>query len=426
MSIIPAFVAAAACVVTSTVSVLNNSSDTESLIAELAQEIRDNYVFPELGQKTADFLLKRSGDGAYDGLNKQQLSSQVTQDLHEITKDLHFGLRVLPDGWAPRSESDGSELADPRRNTSPNGFMRVERLAGNIGYLELEGFMEIESARDNANAAMQLLAGSSALIIDLRQNGGGHPGTVQLLSSYLFDPNEPVHLNSLYFRPSDDTTEFWTHDNIQVENAMPDVPVYVLTSGRTFSAAEEFSYNLQCLDRATIIGETTGGGAHPVDGFIISDQFVANIPVGRAINPITKTNWEGVGVVPDITVAAPEALDAAVGQALQTLADMGDARALWGLVSHNAENNPLVLSKTELSEYAGRYTDRELMLENSELMYRRIGNPTWSRLIAAEEDIFVIDGFDGFQMHFERDSSGTIEQIVGHYEQGRVDYSVRE
>ncbi len=426
MSIIPAFVAAAAFVATSTVSVLNKSSDTESLIAELAQEIRDNYVFPELGQKTADFLLKRSDEGAYDGLDKQQLSMQVTQDLREMTHDLHFGFRALPEDWAPQSESDGSELADPRRNTSPNGFMRVERLNGNIGYLELEGFMEIESARDNANAAMQLLAGSSALIIDLRQNGGGHPGTVQLLSSYLFDPNEPVHLNSLYFRPSDETTEFWTHDNIQVENAMPDVPVYVLTSGRTFSAAEEFSYNLQCLDRATIIGETTGGGAHPVDGFIISDQFVANIPVGRAINPITKTNWEGVGVVPDITVAAPDALDAAIGQALQTLADMGDAGALWGLVSHNAENNPLVLSMAELGEYAGQYTDRELMLENGELMYRRIGNPNWSRLIAAEEDIFVIDGFDGFQMHFERDSSGTIEQIVGHYEQGRIDYSVRQ
>jgi len=426
MSIIPAFVAAAACVVTSTVSVLSKTSDTESLIAELAQEVRDNYVFPELGQKTADYLLKRSDDGAYDGLNKQQLEIQVTQDLREITHDLHFGLRALPDGWAPRSGSDGSELADPRRNTSPNGFMRVERLDGNIGYLELQGFMEVESARDNANAAMQLLAGSSALIIDLRQNGGGHPGTVQLLSSYLFDPSEPVHLNSLYYRPSDETTEYWTHDNIKVENAMPDVPVYVLTSGRTFSAAEEFTYNLQCLDRATIVGETTGGGAHPVDGFIIADQFVANIPIGRAINPITKTNWEGVGVIPDIAVSAPQALDAAIGQVLQTLADQGDAGAKWGLVAHNAYHNPLVLSKTELSQYPGQYTDRELMLENGELMYRRIGNPNWSRLIAAEKDIFVIDGFDGFQMHFERDSTGSIEQIVGHYEQGRVDYSVRQ
>ena len=396
------------------------------MISELAQEIRDNYVFPELGQKTADFLLKRSNDGAYDGLDKQQLGMQVTQDLREITQDLHFGLQALPDGWAPRSENDGSELADPRRNTSPNGFMRVERLDGNIGYLELQGFMELESARDNANAAMQLLAGSSALIVDLRNNGGGDPGTVQLLSSYLFDPNEPVHLNSLYFRPSDETTEFWTHDKINVENAMPDVPVVVLTSGYTFSAAEEFSYNLQCLDRATIVGETTGGGAHPVDGFIISDQFVARIPVGRAINPITKTNWEGVGVVPDITVAAPEALDVAIGQVLQTLADQGDAGALWGLVSHNAYNNPLVLSKTELGEYAGQYTDRELMLDNGELMYRRIGNPSWSRMIAAEKDIFVVDGVDGFQMHFERDSSGAIEQIAGHYEQGRVDYSIRQ
>ena len=426
MSIIPALITGAALVTASTVSVLSKSPDVDSMISQIAQEIRENYVFPELGQKAADYLLKQSDDGVYEGLDNQQFSVRVTQDLREMTHDLHFGLRALPDGWAPDPEGDRGSIADPRPNTSPNGFMKVERLDGNIGYLKLDGFMRADLARHNAEAAMQLLAGSSALIFDLRNNGGGDPETVQLISSYLFDPDEPVHLNSLYFRPSDETTEFWTHDKINVANAMPDVPVYVLTSGYTFSAAEEFTYNLQCRERATVIGETTGGGAHPVDGFIIADRFVANIPVGRAINPITKTNWEGSGVRPDIEVPAPRALDTAIGEVLGLLVEQGDQDARWGLIAHKGRNNPLELSEAQLSQYAGQYTDRELEMHDGRLKYRRIGRSDWSDLIAIDTDRFVIDGFDGFLMTFERDDTDQISRIVGSYQQGHTDSSERE
>jgi hypothetical protein len=398
----------------------------EGLIGELAEDIRNNYVFPEIGQRTADYLLERNAEGAYDDLNDQQLAMTITQDLQGFTKDLHFGVRVLPEGWQPRPEEDSSDIADPRPNTTPNGFMRVERLDGNIGYLDLDGFMQVDSARANTHAAMQLLHGSSALIFDLRDNGGGDPDTVQLITSYLFDPDEPVHLNSLYFRPTDETTEFWTHDDITVENAMPEVPVYVLTSGYTFSAAEEFSYNLQCLDRATIVGETTGGGAHPVDGFVLGDRFVVNIPVGRAINPITQTNWEGTGVKPDIEIASEKALDRAMIEILETLAETGDNSARWGLINLKSRMNPLELSADELSEYAGQYTDRELKMDGDALMYRRKGRPNWSRLIAVGEDQFVIDGFDGFLMSFDRDRDGEITRIVGSYVQGHTDSSERE
>lgn len=398
----------------------------EDLISELAQEIRDNYVFPEIGQRTADYLLERNAEGAYEGLDGQQLAMTITQDLQGFTKDRHFGVRVLPEGWQPQPETDSSDIADPRRNTTPNGFMRVERLDGNIGYLDLNGFMQVDSARANTHAAMQLLHGSSALIFDLRDNGGGDPDTVQLITSYLFDPDEPVHLNSLYFRPADETTEFWTHDEIKVANAMPEVPVYVLTSGYTFSAAEEFSYNLQCLDRATIVGETTGGGAHPVDGFILDDRFVVNIPVGRAINPITQTNWEGTGVKPDVEVPAAQALDRAMMEILEELVEQGDESARWGLINLKSRMNPMELSTEQLSEYAGQYTDRELQMDDGELMYRRKGRPSWSRLIAVGEDQFVIDGFDGFLMTFERNRIGEITRIVGSYAQGHTDSSDRE
>ncbi|MBO6513480.1 MAG: S41 family peptidase [Phycisphaerales bacterium] len=422
MSPIPTIVAAVVGITASILAPDSQPAGNESVISSLAQEIRDNYVFPKIGQSTADYLLKRSREGAYDGLDDNELGSMLTQDLQAFTNDRHFGVRVIQSSGQLAVIRDDDEPA----NTTPNGFMRVERLDGNIGYLKLDGFVAVADARKNTDAAMQLLSGSSALIFDLRENGGGDPETVQLISSYLFDPDEPVHLNSLYFRPTDETTEFWTHSEIDVENAMPDVPVYVLTSSYTFSAAEEFTYNLKCRNRATVIGENTGGGAHPVNGFVIDERFQVRIPVGRAINPITKDNWEGTGVSPDIEVPALKALDVAVGEVLERMTELGDDRAKWGLIHHRARTAPLSLSSDVLAEYAGQYIDRELKVENDELMYRRKGRPNWSRLIAIGDDRFVIDGVNGFMLTFQRNDEGAIRSILGSYEQGHYDHSLRE
>ena len=212
-----------------------------------------------------------------------------------------------------------------QRGRSTNfGFEKAERLEGNVGYLELRMFMPAELGGETAAAAMNLLANTDALIIDVRKNGGGEPSMVALVSSYLFGP-EPVHLNDLYFRPDDSTHQWWTLPHVpglRYEGK----PVYVLTSKRTFSAAEEFTYNLKCLKRATIVGETTGGGAHPGGIEKVHEHFGVFVPSGRAINPITKTNWEGTGVAPDVPVAADRALPTAHLAALrQIAADLEEA-----------------------------------------------------------------------------------------------------
>jgi len=197
---------------------------------------------------------------------------------------------------------------------------KFEHLPGNIAYLELGGFLNAETSGDALAAAMTLVADSDALIVDLRRNGGGDPATVALISSYLFD-GEPVHLNDLYYRWSGQTQQYWTHAWVPGKRYGADKPVYVLTSGRTFSAAEEFTNNLKTLRRATIVGATTGGGANPGDVFKLAEHVGVFIPTGRAINPITKTNWEGTGVTPDVAVPQEQALLTAQIMAMRPLVE---------------------------------------------------------------------------------------------------------
>jgi len=193
------------------------------------------------------------------------------------------------------------------------GLTRIEKLENNIGVLEISSFgFPAEIAQPYIDATMQLLASSDALIIDCRRNGGGTPDMVQYVCSYFFD--KPTHLNSLYWRQSDETVDYITLDKLPVQK-MIDVPIFVLTSSYTFSGAEEFAYNLQTQKRATIIGEVTGGGANPGRMFPIINDFGVFIPTGRAINPITKTNWEGVGVKPEIEVESAKAFETALAKA---------------------------------------------------------------------------------------------------------------
>jgi C-terminal processing protease CtpA/Prc len=186
-------------------------------------------------------------------------------------------------------------------------------MPGNIGYVKFNMFTPGQAAQETAAAAMNFVANADALIFDLRENGGGSPEMIAFLSGYLFD--RKVHLNSFYNRETDETEEWHSREDVPGRRFGETKPVYVLTSGRTFSGAEEFTYNLKNLKRATIVGETTGGGAHPVNARDIAGRFTLMVPFARAINPITKTNWEGTGVEPDTKVPAADALDAALESA---------------------------------------------------------------------------------------------------------------
>lgn len=279
------------------------------------------YIFADVAEKMAAVLRARAADGAYDAIaDPKGFAETLTHDLQEVSKDKHLRVVYNPDGipergGPPTPEDEAQFLADERRRNF--GFERVERLDGNVGYIELRGFSDADEVTEAAVPAMNFVAHTDALIFDLRRNGGGSPVTIRIISSYLFD--KVVHLNDFYIRETDTTRQFFTSADVQGPRYGESRPVFVLTSSRTFSAAEEFTYNLKHLKRAIIVGETTGGGAHPGGMRRITDKFGIWLPNGRAINPITKTNWEGVGIEPDIKVEAGQALRAAHLAALRKI-----------------------------------------------------------------------------------------------------------
>ncbi len=286
---------------------------TRAAVIGRAAAILDSFYYsPAIGKQLSDSLRARLARGAYNRYKAGPgLAIRLNADLAEIAHDEHLGVRYVPT-LPPKPPSGEAPPAPSRQDLDETncGFKKVEQLEGNVGYVRFDSFEEAALCGSTASAAMTFLAGTRALIIDLRENGGGKPEMVALVASYLFDRR--THLGDLWDSWADSTHHYWTQDSVAGRRFGGDKPVYVLTSAHTFSAAEEFAYDLQALKRVTIVGEKTAGGAHPASEGRLGDHFAISVPWGNSINPITGTNWEGVGVVPDVKASADEALAAAL------------------------------------------------------------------------------------------------------------------
>ena len=302
------------------------------IVTKALELLRANYVFPEQAGQAATAIEARLEAGEYDDLDEITLTERLTRDLQEITGDRHLRV-VLGGGPGPRRQRVGEpeepkdhearRLAMRRMGRLDNfGIRQVERLDGNVGYLDVRRVAVPANAGPAIGAAMELVAGTYALIIDLRHNGGGAPEGVVFWCSYLLD-ERPTHLNDIFHADTGETRQFWALPYVPGTRYL-DRPVFVLTSGRTFSGGEDFAYTLQALGRATVVGETTGGGAHPTRGFPISAAVHIGIPFARSVNPVTGTNWQGTGVVPDVPADAERACDVAYAQALEKVLTMDD------------------------------------------------------------------------------------------------------
>ncbi|OUS01023.1 hypothetical protein A9Q86_09780 [Flavobacteriales bacterium 33_180_T64] len=411
------------------------AKEQQTVVDSIGSKLNANYVFPEIATKMVSSIESKLENGNYKSiLDPQEFATTLTADLQAISNDKHLRVIFAPGRIAEQQQTVTAEDSIAYLNRYVNnmkrnnfGFKEVKIMAGNIGYLDLRSFSNVEYAGETAVSAMNFLSNTDAIIIDLRNNGGGSPAMIQLITSYLFG-NDPVHLNNFYWRPSNLNSQTWTLPHVSGKRS-PDTPVFVLTSGGTFSAAEEFSYNLKHLERATLVGETTGGGAHPGGSVVATDRFMVWVPTGRAINPITNTNWEGTGVSPHIKTPAADALDIAYKNVLELLMknnkdDEGlQAFYEWPLAELSLKTNPMTLDAKTLKAFAGIYGPRMVTFESGKLFYQR-GSGTKYELLPYSNHEFILKGLDSFRIRFLAEGN-TITALQGLYDNGHTDKNAK-
>ncbi|SFC95652.1 S41 family peptidase [Massilia yuzhufengensis] len=295
----------------------------KEVITTLVAQLNANYVFPEKAKQMETALLQHLRDGKYDGITDgETFAKQLTEDLRQVSRDLHMAVRSSPEPvpydramppppaskveWEQRTPFARRMLLNLGLAMGKIGAVKVDHLEANIGYLQLREFPPPFIMADRYPAAMDKLADTDGLIVDLRDNRGGSPATVALLVSYFVD--QRTRVNDLWDRTSGVTTQQWTSEKLEGKLYGGKKPVVILVGPDTKSAGEDFAYTMQAMKRATLIGAPTWGGAHPSRPFRLSEYFMAWIPSARSISPITHTNWEGVGVQPDIPATQDKAL----------------------------------------------------------------------------------------------------------------------
>ena len=411
-----------------------SATQKQKVVERIAQLMKDKYIFPELGVKMANYIQKQYKKKAYAAAQSpDDFRYLLIRDLQAVSKDKHINMSYNParakrlsKGPLPKPSPERMRAIIAREQGRNYGFVKVEQLMGNIGYLDLRGFYDHQRGAETAANAFGFLANTHGIIIDLRRNGGGSPRMVQLLCSYFFD-EKPVHLSNFYWREDKGVRkdEYWSLEKVQGKK-MPKKPLYILTSNRTFSAAEDFSYSLQAQKRVTIVGETTGGGAHPVRSFEAENMFVVSVPIGRSFNPITKTDWEGVGVIPDIKTPANKALERAHLEMLKLLKSKNTVveNIDWAIQGMEAKINPVQISKALMKTYAGDYTNRKIILKENHLYYQRPStSQNMRKLIPLTQDLFAVEGLSFFRIQIQKDERGQVTGVLGKYDNGRSDLS---
>ena len=403
-----------------------------AIVTHVSQLLVDNYVFPDTAIKMSNCIRKKIKEGGYNQITDPvAFSDALTIDLYSVYHDGHLLVQFDPREMTsqpvlPNSQTNnGDEL---RRNKRANfGIRKTEILSGNIGYVSIDHlWADTVYGKETVKAMLQFVSNTDALIIDLRNCGGGSQETVNLICGYFLEKS--THLNDMFDRAARTTTQYWTKPDRSFMK-MNRMPLYILTNNKTFSAAEEFCYDLKNLNRATLIGETTGGGAHGTFSRNAGSGFILSIPYSKAINPITKTNWEKIGVKPDIEVPSDKALETAEITIFERLisgtnstSELFDLK--WDLELLKAINNPTVLSPEILQSYAGVYGERVFTFENGSLFYQRTGRPKFE-LEPMSPNTMKGKGNTYFKIEFIKNDRGIVDRVTVYYQNNRVESSSR-
>jgi len=377
-------------------------------IEKLSKMLSDSYVYPETGKKMAKQLNDNLKNGKYDNIEEfGQFGASLVNDLYEISKDKHLAIYYSPSQvedikkleMLSESEKEEHTKKEIENSSKTNfGFENLEILSSNVGYLKLSRFDMVNSASsETAFTAMKFLANTDAMIIDLRENSGGYPTMVQLLGSCFYDYQEDENtiLFTSHIPSTGEVIPYRVLPGLPVKR-MVKTPLYILVNKNSISAAEIFAYNLQKLGRSIIIGEQTNFGVNGTKGpEILNDYFIIKLPFETSINPITKTNCEGVGVIPDIKTEGVDALDKA----------MDIIRAKQNEGKHEKES---IAADERYMEYIGEYElNPEIIMTISvqgvQVFVGVTGRPQPFEVFPMEKDKFNIPGF-GIEVTFLREN----------------------
>jgi hypothetical protein len=334
-----------------------SASERAAIVQTLVAKMNANYIEPAVAERVGRAIANKNAKGGYaSAAGTKSLSEALAKDLRELSGDKHFGAGVFEgfnDSNGAAKPLSRAQIDDWREQIERRGYgiQKIERLPGNVGYIELRNFGSPEFVAPAYTAAMSLMVGTDALILDLRRNGGGSPMSVAYLMSHFFPVGDHRHLIDMYNRPENTTQQYWT---VPTVGQRYDKPVYVLTSARTFSGGEDFAYGIQANKRGTVVGEVTGGGSNPVGWFSLGHDIAVAIPTSRTTNVVTKTNWEHVGVKPDIAAPAAQALQMAHASILRNLAasakeDKGrtELQRLLAMVEKGEAEQPVYILRGE-------------------------------------------------------------------------------
>ena len=396
------------------------------LIDSLNVRLNNNYVFREKAERISLFLQSQLNKNVYAPYlkNPQKLAEQIEKDIAKIHHDPHLHIYYDPGFVAQENTKPSEEEINQVKNfwkEQNYSFPKVEILPGNIGYLPFNGFVDdIESARPTIYSGLKFLANTRAIIIDLRENQGGSPEMVSQIESYFF--KEKTHMNDLINRSAKDTTVYYA-DPAKADSLHLAMPVYILTSHKTFSAAEDFSYGMQHAKRARIVGEITGGGAHPQMPFSIGQGFVSAIPFARSYNPITKTDWEGTGVIPDVRVDADKAFlktqELIFTEQLRVAkSEKEKHKSEYYLRSIIPTKEATNIPSKLLKQFTGHYPDVTIYLDKNKLFCKNNHNRKVSELKHIVNNLFVLE--ENAQIEFLKDGTGRYSSVKIYLNDGSV------
>jgi len=411
-------------------------AETRAAIVDSITAVIDSvYVLGEPARLIVEGLRSNLAEGLYDGYEDPvSFAERLYEDAQAIHHDGHFSLRATPPLDPAAAAKRDEDPADLKRRQMMErarnyGFVKAEILPGGVGYLRFDEFSRGDEAFAAATAAMNFVANSNAVILDLRRNEGGSPSMIRFIAGYLFA--EETHLINWDIRAENLTQQSYSADYVPGKRLI-EQPVYVLTSYETYSAAEEFTFDLRNLERATVVGETTGGGGHTaMTRFFTFEDFRIRlrVPYGRAYNPLNNEGWEGTGITPHVEVPQEQALDAAHALALERLLDEEQDEILRAVLQYaqdglNSRMHPPQVSPEELEDYVGHFGPRQFYIEGDELLYLRGGRPP-ATLIPMGGDLFAVEGVDFFRLRFERDSDAAVVRVHGIADDGYSDFNDR-